>query len=242
MQSTAFSGAARALVAYTLAALMGCSSASAEDPCNPPKETLVKRVVPPSDNPHPPESEGDKARAALAEVVVRSFYTTRLDELDLRERMKVPHDPALDDMRPGPEAFPFAVKTAACLGDIACWSKDNAFLRRIAGLASMSPPWLVDKVLWSHVAPWSRRPPHEVDIRGTRADYLHTTEPDAFVLSRPKVGAGDVVVDAAVTMKGKKGYWHLLLVVADGPDGAPGVKWFQAEPIQDITRWSCHPN
>lgn len=228
-------------VTMTLTVILGCSSASAEDPCNPPKQILVKRVVPPSANPYPPETEGDRARTALAEAIITGFYSARLDESELRRRLQVPHDPALDDPRPGPEAFPFAAKSAACLRDIVCWSKDYAFLRRVVGLASMSPPWLVDKVIWSHVAPWSRKPAAEVDVRGTRADYLHTTDPDAFVLSRPKLKEGEVVVDAAVTMKGREGYWHLLLVVADDLEGVPGVKWFQLEPIQDITRWSCHP-
>lgn len=224
-----------------LASLVACSSASAEDPCNPPREILVKRVVPPSKNPYPPDNDLDRARVQLTDTVVRSFYTTRLDEAALRERMKVPHDPALDDPRPGPEAFPFTAKSGTCLADPACWSADYAFLRRVAGLASMYPPWLVDEVLWSHVAPWSKRAPSEAEARPARADYLHTDEPDAFVYPRPKLKEGEVVVDAVVTMKDRAGYWRLLLIVAEGPDKVPGVKWFQVEPIQDITRWSCNP-
>ena len=224
-----------------LATLFACSSASAEDPCNPPREILVKRIVPPSENPYPPDNDLDRARAALTESVVRAFYASRLDEAELRERMQVPHDPALDDPRPGPEAFPFTVKSASCLADVACWSKDYAFLRRIAGLASMSPPWLVERVLWSHVAPWSKKRDANLG-RPARADYLHTTEPDAFVYPRPTLKEGEVVVDAAVTMKDRKGYWRILSIVSEGPDGVPGVKWFQLEPIQDVTRWSCNPS
>lgn len=225
------------------------------DPCNPPTTILVKRLVPPAQNPYPPADPLAQKRVALAAATIRAFYTTRLDEAALVPRANVPHDAGLDDFTKGPDAFEFQHKSAACLGNVDCWSKDYAFLKRIIGLASSSPPWLVKRTLWAHVVPWSLRryaeralPPSEQRLNddfkiseAQKRGYAGTSEPLVFSLPPLGLRADEYLVDAVVEMQGKQGWFHLLHVLADDAAGEPGLRWFELVPIQDITRPSCSP-
>ena len=225
------------------------------DPCNPPYMILVKHLIPPEKNPYPPSDALAQKRVQLASEAIAAFYTTKLDEAALRERMKVPHDASLDDATKGPDAFEFQGKSLACLRDIDCWSKDYAFLKRIAGLASSSPPWLVKRTLWAHVAPWSLRRYAERSLpiaerhlgndfqiqEGQKHDYAATSEPLVFILPPLNLRDDEYLVDAVVQMQAQAGWFHLAFVVSDDAAGEPVLRWFDLIPIQDITRPSCSP-
>jgi hypothetical protein len=224
------------------------------DPCNPPREILVKRVVPPDTNPYPPKDEKDKKRVRLAETAVRTFFSSRLDEAALRARLKAPHDPALDDTQKAWGAFDYQGKRESCLKDVECWSKDYVFLRRIAGLASMSPPWIVSKIHMIHTMPWSVRryaertlPPesrhYNDDFKigeAAKQDYAKLDLYDVFIL--PPLGLKDdeYVVDAIVEWKGRDGYEHIVHIVGEDDAGEPVLRWLDTIPIQNITKWSCY--
>jgi hypothetical protein len=224
------------------------------DPCNPPREIVVKKVEPPDDNPYPPKTEKDTKRVRLAEATVRAFYTSRLDEAPLRERMKAPHDAELDDDKKGWNAFPYVGKREACVRSVECWSKDYAFLRRVASVASMYPAWIVSKVNMVHVMPWSVRRYEERTLaaesrhynddfkisEAAKRDYAKTGMLEAF--SMPPLGLKDdeYVVDAIVEMKGKDGYWHIISVETDDDQGEPVLRYFDMIPIQNVTKWSCY--
>jgi hypothetical protein len=59
------------LLVATLLLAMAAVSARADDPCNPPREILVKRVLPPARNPYPPTDAGDQKRVQLALEAIR---------------------------------------------------------------------------------------------------------------------------------------------------------------------------
>jgi len=225
------------------------------DPCNPPTTILVKHLVPPAQNPYPPADALAQKRVALATETIRAFYTTRLDQAALAPRANVPHDAGLDDFTKGPDAFEFQLKSADCLGNLDCWSKDYPFLKRVIGLASSSPPWLVKRTLWAHVVPWSLRryaeralPPAEQHLNddfkiseAQKHDYAGTSEPLVFILPPLNLRPDEYLVDAVVEMRGKPGWFHLVHVLADDAAGEPGLRWFELLPIQDLTRPSCSP-
>ncbi len=145
--------AGSAVMLSALGAAFGCKGRAARthdgasqntmrigDPCNPPYTILVKHLVPPEKNPYPPSDALAQRRVRLANEAIAAFYTKQPDELALREHLKVLHDAGLDDTTKGPDAFEFQGKSSECLRDVTCWSKDYAFLKRLAGLASSLPP------------------------------------------------------------------------------------------------------
>jgi hypothetical protein len=116
-------------------------------------------------------------------------------------------------------------------------------------------PFLVSKLYWAHVVPWSIRRYAERNLPmaqrtltdayrisdAERADDRGTSEPLVFLLASSQLQEDEYLVDAVVEMKGRRGYWHIVHVLSDDENGAPVLRRFESVPIQNLTRWSCYP-
>ncbi len=220
--------------------------------CPPSKTILVKKVIPPKENPYPVQSAQDHQRVNFAQKAIQVFWQQNMDQSLLQNLIKSPHDPKYDDQTKAPIAFDFQNKSITCVEELACWSKDYPFLKSIMGI--QSHVFKYPKISYLHVVPWSMKhfeqrklPIKDQNLKeplqileAQKADYAKTDEPLAFSYVIPEIKADEYLVDAIVQFPGDKGWFHLLVVMSEDDKGNIFLRRFILNPIQDLTKQSIY--
>jgi hypothetical protein len=158
--------------------------------------------MPPAENPHPPVTSEDKAKAAFADDVVKSFLQTELT---------LPAGAAA-------RGTAYASKDEACLKDPACWQKDGAFVGDLQALYRELGPVVETK--HTHVVPAAT--PRKLEQKGDSRD-----EPPAMLPLKDDEYAVHMYVRTA-----KRYGWSDLSVVLTGGAGKPALRRIIVAPMQ----------
>jgi hypothetical protein len=173
----------------------------------------VAAPAPPPSNPHAPTTAADKARVDAATLAVERFLKNRIDGQWLKKGA----------------GTSFHSKDVACLKSASCWRKDKAFAANIRSIVGSRGR--IVSTRHAHIIPWSmdafrkHKGPHHHHSKHVIPKMNRGARLAPMQMKAPKLKNDEYMVHAYVRFE-NTGWHHLDVVMTEGADGKPKVRYF----------------
>lgn len=171
---------------------------------------------PPEQNPHPPVTEEDKKRVEFADKVVWNFLQT---DLKIKEVPKKPVGTIVD-------------KSSECVTDLACYSKDKAFVLELIDTHKVHGV-LIDKK-FGHIVPWSFQ-----RFQKNKNSLKNSTSPAAQNPIESILKNDEYLVHFYARFANSKAWYHVYVIVTENEKGGLFFRNFYIYIMDKTLQRSC---